>query len=172
MPPRPNPERTSRLPHMPSFTERTNVAQTEALQTMIAKMQKNLQQQLQKQQQDFQTHIESIMIGKGKASDTALPAADKASASTPPSLENHLQDVNTSQENGLNIRIGTNETPELPSQVPRFPHAHHSQYVKEPSYPRSYLNANTSPLASTQNTYTKVKASDLPQIQRRERRGR
>jgi hypothetical protein len=149
---------------MPSFTERTNVAQTEALQTMITEMQRNLQQQLQKQQQDFQTHIESLMVGKGKASDTALPAADKASTSTPPGLENQLQDVNTSQENGLNIRNGTNEPLHPPSQVPRFPHPHHSQYVKEPSYPRSYLNTHTPPPASSQNPHTKIKASDLPKF--------
>jgi hypothetical protein len=106
------------------------------------------------------------MIGKGKASDTALPAAVKVSTSTPPGLENQLQGNNTSQENGLNIRIriGTDEPLETPSQMPRFPHAHHSQYVKEHSYPRSYLNANTPPLASIQNTYTKVKASDLPKF--------
>lgn len=133
---------------MPELTERSNAKQTETLQKLIAEMQTNFQQQLQQQQQEFQIRIESLLIGKGKGTDNAVPAVDKASASSPQVEDNQLPDNNDFQQDEANIGIAINDVPEPSPRVPRFPQVHHSQYVREPSYPRSYtqnLKRNSEP---------------------------
>jgi hypothetical protein len=62
----PNPERTSRLADM---TATTNTATINAMQAMMVQMQNTLQQQLQRQQNEFEVRIESLLIGKGKAAE-------------------------------------------------------------------------------------------------------
>lgn len=130
LPSRPIPERTSRLLSMPELTERTDARQTEELQTMIAEMQSNFQQQLQQQQRDFQTRIETHMIGKGKGPGITLPSIDKASASCHPIPSSNHQDQGIELIEEDNLGIASNDPIEPPSREPRFPQAHPSQYVR------------------------------------------
>jgi hypothetical protein len=163
LPGRPNPERTSRLPSMPELTERTNARQTEELQAMIAAMQSNLQQQLQKQQQDFESRIETLMIGKGKNPEAINSSVDKASASTTLNLNNELQDSYIEPINDADIGIASNDPIEPQPKGSRFPSTHHSQYVREPSYP-FHTHRNANPPAPAHISHSRVKASDLPKF--------
>lgn len=104
------------------------------------------------------------MIGKGKNPEAINSSVDKASASTPLNLNNQLQDSDTEPINDADIGITSNDPIEPPSKESRFPSAHHSQYVRERSYPRSYTHNHADPPPPPHSSYSRVKASDLPKL--------
>lgn len=144
LPSRPHPERTSRLPNMPSLTERSNGNQLEAIQAMMTQMQDNLKLQLTQQQRDFETRMETLFITKGQVSGDLPDPIDKVSASSPRNAE-----PTPLQEKSIE---------------PNSARVHHSPYVRHPSYPHTYASLSEDPTPHVRSTSTKIKASDLPKF--------
>ncbi|GHJ85170.1 hypothetical protein NliqN6_1572 [Naganishia liquefaciens] len=130
LPPRPHPERTSRLPLMPELTAKASGVSNAELQDLITEMQhsfqQQLQQQLQQQQRDFENRIESLMIGKGKAPEFSLPSIEKVSASSPPTMPTNQQEHVEGPIEDTHFGIASNEPIEPTDGGSRFPRARNS----------------------------------------------
>lgn len=150
----PNPERMVRLPNS-SLRSDNNL---DTLQALIVSMQADLQVQRQ-QQRDFKARMESLLIGKGKAAQPAVAdTLDGEPSTSQPSAITKESDTPSDAD------IGIAKPLEPPASEHRFPNPHHSQYVREPSYPHSYSHNLAYPRSSPQESHTKIKASDLPKF--------
>jgi hypothetical protein len=155
----PNPERTSRLADM---TATTNTATINAMQAMMVQMQNTLQQQLQRQQNEFEVRIESLLIGKGKAAE--IPST---SGSTIPKQPVETQTPPAIVKDITETRIGTtSDNREASQDIDESLHrSRQSPYVRQPSFPStSPYNRTDHAFSSSQHPPTKIKASDLPKF--------
>jgi hypothetical protein len=155
----PDPERISRLA---DITATTNTATINAMQAMMIQMQNTLQQQLQRQQNEFEARIESLLIGKGKA-----PEIPSTSSSTMPKQPVDAQTLPAIVKDIAETRIGTTSSNREASQdIDESLHrSRRTPYVRQPSFPStSPYNRADHPLSSSQHPPTKIKASDLPKF--------
>ncbi|KAJ9113601.1 hypothetical protein QFC20_001953 [Naganishia adeliensis] len=119
------------------MTVTTNNSTIEAMQAMMVQMQNTLQQQLQRQQNEFEVRMESLLIGKGKAAEVPLASSSTTvkqpiASQTPPAMAEEIDEAQ--------IGIATNE-PQASQEMDESLHrSRQSQY----------------------NSSTKIKASDLP----------
>ncbi|KAJ9114961.1 hypothetical protein QFC20_001336 [Naganishia adeliensis] len=87
----------------------TNTSTLEAMQAMMIQMQDHLQQQLQRQQNEFQVRMESLLIGKGKAAEVPMPAS---TSTFKHAVLNHSLPTVAEKTDEAQIGIATDEGPQ------------------------------------------------------------
>jgi hypothetical protein len=129
---------------------------------MMVQMQNTLQEQLQRQQNEFEVRMEALFIGKGKAAEVPLPSSTATFKPPIPSLAPPSVAEEMDEEQ---IGIATND-PQASQEVDGSLHrSRHSQYVRQPSFPSTYTQNHSYHVPSpSQNSHTKIKASDLPKF--------
>lgn len=139
------------------------------MQAMMVQMQDNLQQQLQRQRQESEVGIESLLIGKGKTNE-ATPIPSTSTDKQPTVKQPTVTQFSLAQANELDKSQVENSTKDPLRTSPAIEgtlyRLSQSQYVRQPSFPSTYdeNHAYHTSLSPSQNTSTKIKASDLPKF--------
>lgn len=148
------------------MTTTTNTSTINAMQAMMVQMQNSLQEQLQRQQHQFEVRMEALLIGKGKAPESSL--ASRSSTIRGPIASQPPPPI-TEKCNEEHVDTATKDIQAAQEIDESLHRSRQSPYVKQPSFPSTYDNnrAYLTPSFSPQNQpahSTKIKASDLPKF--------